>query len=144
MMEILDIDGINNFLELDDNLFREKEDALYKQKSIYVPQYPNGKNAAVSYGILNDIVENRINHKCSTDDGSSGSPIILLESNEVIGVHYAHSKYNKDINFGTLIFTPLMEFQNILNNIMIMRNKKLKKNDNSSKVSLITNNTIFK
>ena len=151
ILEIKEIDGIKDFLSLDkrivdfinsnNKMINEKFSDLYKNESIYILNYI--KEIYVSYGILNDIVENRINHKCSTDDGSSGSPIILLESNEVIGVHYAHSKYNKDINFGTLIATPLIEFQNILNNIMIIRNKKLKKNDNSSKVSLITNNTKY-
>ena len=57
MIEILDFDGVEHFLELDENLFRDKEKTLYKQKSIYVLQYPNQKNAAVSYWVLKSFEE---------------------------------------------------------------------------------------
>ena len=94
ILEIKEIDGIKDFLSLDkrivdfinsnNKMINEKFSDLYKNESIYILNYI--KEIYVSYGILNDIVENRINHKCSTDDGSSGSPIILLESNEVIPI----------------------------------------------------------
>ena len=151
IIELKEIDGITNFLTLDKRIvdlvnsgntkINEKFNDLYENESIYILNYI--KEMFVSYGILNDITGNRINHKCSTDDGSSGSPIILLESNEVIGVHYAHTKYNKFINFGRLIITSLIEFQNISNNIMIIRDENKKQEINSSRVSSITNNQKF-
>ena len=54
----------------------------------------NGENIKTSYGILNNINENKIIHKCNTDTGSSGSPIFLLKNNTVIGVHYGAPKHN--------------------------------------------------
>ena len=118
LIEILDIDGIGNFLELDDDLFRDKEDALYKQKSIYVLQYPNGKNAAVSYGVLksfNELNKSDIRHSCSTEKGSSGSPILNLETYKVIGIHKEGS-VNFNFNMGTILKYPLIDFiENKLN-----------------------------
>ena len=67
---------INNYLELDDNLFKDEISAYYQDISIYVLQYPLGNNAAVSYGLSNGINTNcEIIHTCSTEHGSSGSPI---------------------------------------------------------------------
>ena len=112
LIEILDIDEIENFLELDDNLFRDKENTLYKQKTIYVLQYPNGKNASVSYGILrsfNEIKESEIRHSCSTEKGCSGSPILNLETNKVIGIHKEGS-INFNYNMGTFLKYPLSDF----------------------------------
>ena len=139
LIEILDIDGINNFLELDDNLFREKEDALYKQKSIYVPQYPNGKNAAVSYGILksfDEVNNSNILHTCSTEKGSSGSPILNLETNKVIGIHKEGS-VNFNFNMGTFLKYPLIDFiENKLNKEKAVNNII----NNSSNLSMKENN----
>ena len=42
IIEIKENDGIKDFLELDEHLFFYKENAYYKNKSIYILQYPNG------------------------------------------------------------------------------------------------------
>ena len=42
--------------------------------------------AAVSYGIINNIDENNINY-CFTEEDSSGSPIMNLLNNKIIGMH---------------------------------------------------------
>ena len=77
-----------------------------------------------SYGLLHSITDCRINHKCNTDTGSSGAPILLLKSNKVIGVHYGSGKFA--FNFGTLILKPIFEFQQIYDYI-----KAIKKNNDS-------------
>ena len=55
--------------------------------SLYVMHYPKGKNIVVSYGILSQIEDKYINHKCNTDKGSFGSPIMSLSTLKVIGMH---------------------------------------------------------
>ena len=64
--------------------------------------YPKGKNILVSYGIFKsiDIDSNFIRHTCSTEKGSSGAPIILLDSLKVIGIHSSDSR----LNYNTGIF----------------------------------------
>ena len=90
IIELKEDDKIKEYLELDDNIFEDNENIFYEGKSIYIMQYPNGEDAYVSYGVLNKISElNKYNftHICSTDDGSSGSPILNLKNNKVIGIH---------------------------------------------------------
>jgi len=116
IIEIKDEDNINNFLSLDNKIMNadiNNYNNIYKNESIYILNYINGKEIYTSYGILRNIEENKIIHKCNTDTGSSGSPIILLKNNKVIGVHYAGSKYNINFNFGTLLKQPLEEYINL-------------------------------
>ena len=100
---------INNYLELDDNLFKDEISAYYQDISIYVLQYPLGNNAAVSYGLSNGINNCEIIHTCSTEHGSSGSPILNLSNNKVIGIHKQGSK-NFNYNLGTCLQFPLNDF----------------------------------
>ena len=83
----------NNFMEIDENdLKKEKEiiELEYKRKSIYILHYPKGE-LNISYGIINDIIDEKINHYCNTEEGSSGSPILSLKSFKIIGIHYGSS-----------------------------------------------------
>ena len=110
VIELKENDNIVNYLELDDDLFKNNADIIYLDKSLYVLQYPNGDKACVSYGLLNNINKYNIYHKCSTDKGSSGSPILNLRNNKVIGVHRKSSHF--DFNIGTLLNFPLKDFIN--------------------------------
>ena len=103
-------DQINYFLDLDQNIFKSTN--LYNE-SIYIPQYPkfgNEQKAAVSYGILRDIQKYEIFHFCSTDAGSSGSPILNISNNKIIGMHTASCKFN--FNKGIILNNPINEFIN--------------------------------
>ena len=102
------IDGlnINNCIELDDNISRNDDyfDTI-KNKSIYLLNYPGReKNIVVSYGLLSYISNNKIYHRCNTEHGSSGSPILSLDTNKVIGIHRGICKGNDDkiYNIGIL------------------------------------------
>ena len=94
---------------MDERIFKDNEKSLYEDKSIYLLQYPNGKKAAVSYGLVNSFDNFNINHTCSTEYGSSGSPIINLENNKVIGVH-KEASINFNFNIGTFLKFPLNDF----------------------------------
>ena len=141
-----DIDNIKDFLILDNqilnkynsyndenniNYFRD----IYEKESIYLLNYINGKEMFASYGLLSNIEENKIKHKCNTDTGSSGSPILLLKSNKVIGIHYGSSSHNFSFNFGTLILKPILEFQKISNNLLVI--KKNNKNNIKKNISIV-------
>ena len=129
-----EIDNISDFLILDnqiidtynlscvennintlDNIYEN-----YENESIYILNYINGKEIFASYGILQSINENKIKHKCNTDTGSSGSPILLLKNNKVVGVHYGSSSQHS-FNFGTLIVKPIIEFQQMSGNIQVIK-----------------------
>ena len=87
LIEIREEDNIINYLELDDNLFQDNSEINYINGSIYVLHYLNGKNASVSYGLINNIDKYKIIHNCIIDKCSSWSPILNLKSNKVIGMH---------------------------------------------------------
>ena len=120
LIELNDNDNINNdhFLELDNNLFNEDSEALYEDISIYALHFPNGDKASVSYGLMIKINNFEIKHKCSTEKGSSGSPILNLKTNKVIGIHKGFSNISQEFKFnlGTFLKFPLNDFiENELN-----------------------------
>ena len=121
-----------NYLEIDEDIFDENIN-IYN-KSIYIIQYPKygyEQKGSVSYGILNKIQdEYNIIHYCSTDHGSSGSPIIKLSNKKIIGIHKEGvSKY--EFNRGTLLKYPIKEYLNKINN-----NNKINKNINNNEIKL--------
>ena len=109
LIELKEKDKIKEYLELDDNLFKNNDNFFYEQKSIYILHYMYGKNICVSYGLLSRINNYDIIHICSTNNGSSGSPIINLENNKVIGIHKEGS-INCNFNKGTILSYPLNDF----------------------------------
>ena len=111
IIEIKSKDEINNFMDLDEKIFNEKSEKLYNNHSIYIPQYLKGDKAEVSYGIINNIVGYNINHFCCTEFGSSGSPIINLLNNKIIGIH-KQANTNRKYNTGTYLKYPINEFIN--------------------------------
>ena len=56
IIELKDEDKIKDYLELDDYLFQDNSEIIYRNKSIYTLYYQNGKNACVSYGLLYIII----------------------------------------------------------------------------------------
>ena len=105
-------DDIHDFLELDYDINDEYYDNMYIKKSVYILQYPNNEKVSVSYGIINNIDLQKnfdLFHFCYTDNGSSGSPILNVNNNKLIGIHKgASDKYN--FNKGTILIFPLKEF----------------------------------
>ena len=97
-------DKITNFLELDDKINQKKKSlnnvyASPNSNSLYIIHYPKGENIVVSYGILLRIDNEIIHHKCNTETGLSGSPIISLNTFKVVGIHSGntHKNFNKGI-----------------------------------------------
>ena len=109
MIEITDKDQLNSnivFLNLDNDLFQQNSESIYSTKnSIYIIQYPQLLKAKVSWGIIKEIDSKEIKHLCSTDYGSSGSPILCIKTNKVIGIHKAHTEFN--FNLGSFLKNPI-------------------------------------
>ena len=104
-------DNINEYLELKDNFNQEGSAELYSGNSVYLLHYPKGEKAAISYGILKDIdaYDNYLfSHYCCTEKGSSGSPILSLSDNKILGLHRGSSKFN--FNEGTFLKNPIKDF----------------------------------
>ena len=104
-------DDLHYFLEI--NL--ENDNILFKDQNlnVYILHYPKINESSVSYGSIKNIFnEYEIMHTCNTEEGSSGAPILLLDSLKIIGIHKGCPKNDKTINLGTLIKYPLLDFNN--------------------------------
>ena len=55
LKELKEDDEKNNYLELDNNLFRKEINTFCEDIPVYILQYPLGNNASISYGISNLI-----------------------------------------------------------------------------------------
>ena len=95
---------------------------------LFLIQYPEGK-LSVSYGVLAKINENNYDfiHKCSTAGGSSGSPILKLDSNKIIGIHKNGGITLKN-NKGVFLNFPIKEF--IEQNCSLKQSNKYNNNSN--------------
>ena len=117
----------NDYIDLDDEIInyfkynkRDKVNDLskkYSHKSIYILHYKKGNNLVVSYGKHPEFDDSEIKHKCSTEHGSSGAPILLINNQKLIGVHCEDHK-SKDYNKGTLIICSIIEFQKMSNDLI--------------------------
>ena len=111
------LDDILDFLEIEEDFLYKNINILeseYKKTPIYILHYPKGEEIKVSYGLINSISGQEINHICNTDHGSSGSPILSLKSLKVIGIHFGTPK-NYNYNLGTFIKIALTEINRHVN-----------------------------
>ena len=95
-------DGIQNFLEIDDNIINDGFIGGYIHESIYILQYPK-EVLSVSYGILENIEINKnyiFRHLCNTDECSSGGAVINARNNKLIGIHKGAENKDNEYNIG--------------------------------------------
>ena len=147
LIELNKNDKISDYLELDDNLFLDNIEINYKSKSVYILHYLKGKEAKISYGLLNDIDKSNIIHNCRTDKGSLGAPIINLKSKKVIGIH---NKISNNYNIGTLLKFALKDFINKMEKMFININntdykiiKELVKDESGKIYQVLKNNKYY-
>jgi len=110
IIELKESDNINNYLELDENLFRNDIKEYYESQSIYILQYLFSGTASVSYGILNEFNRFNFKHICFAESGSKGAPILNLSNNKVIGISI-ELKENISFNFGVILKDPIEEYK---------------------------------
>ena len=53
----LNEDDINDYLEIDENIFKTNSENTYKDEQIYILHYPNSNKASISYGNLVLLVD---------------------------------------------------------------------------------------
>ena len=153
-------DGIkeDSYLEVDDIILDDdiKDNLIekLKNKSVYLIHYPEGESLEHAEGVIQFIGEDKytIYHACNSRPGSSGSPILSLENNKLIGIHKGSGKNNCKWNLGILLIDPIKNFnEKYLNNENNKNrnneNKKIEKKDDnfsllSNQENIIFNNNI--
>jgi len=117
---------IKNYLEIDSNIYKKDSLLTYKNECVYILHYPNhSEKVNFSYG--NGVEKEGkydIKHKCNTQPGSSGAPILSSLTNKVIGIHKGFiPKESESFNVGTFLKFPLDEL-----NQKLLKDSKSKKN----------------
>ena len=100
-------DEVNNYLEIDENIFKYDSVNNDKNEGIYILHYPMAEEAKVSKGKgIEKVNDYDIKHFCHTEPGSSGGPILSKKTNKVIGIHKDTIR-NGLYNIGTFLKDPL-------------------------------------
>ena len=108
IIEIKKTDPIfNDVYILDyDTTYINKGYKIYKNTDIFSIEHPYGDDASCASGTVVEINDYEFEHNVATDNGSSGCPILLLNTNinlvKVIGIH-KNADIEKNINCGTFI-----------------------------------------
>ena len=111
---------IKDYFEIEPIILNDKNSL--NNSDIFILQYPLGNELSFSYGKILSLEEKRIYHSGSTEEGSSGSPIIRRSKNNyIIGLHYGGiiKEKNKEKNKEKEIysFNLATTFDSILNDI---------------------------
>lgn len=110
-IEIIGKDNLKDkvkFLDYDLNC-RKKNYSNYKGKDTFILHHPNGiEDLTFSSGKILEIKEHRsFSHSLDTDQGSSGSPILLIDNEsdnpKVIAIHTSADTSTNDTNIGLFI-----------------------------------------
>ena len=149
VIEILPEDKIPKefYLSINED-YIDNYDSL-KNKDIAIIQYPEGK-LTYSYGKIKKIDKYQITHTANTKPGSSGSPILLVNTIKVVGIHQGGDEIKSE-NYGYCI-GPIYNFfryysdnkkimnKNMYNQIEIIKRNPIneqQQNNQSNKMTLI-------
>ncbi len=122
-IEIKKEDNFKDFFLIDEFILNYDENK-YKDKDIIILQFPNGGEISFSDGKIMQINENKILYTSSTEEGSSGSPLIIRKNVQkyyVVGIHVGEFT-KKNCNIGSNI-------KSILNDIKMKNKCSLQSND---------------
>ena len=116
IIQIIEKDQINDdYFLMPDLDYLDKYDFLVGEE-ISIPQFPLGGKLQISngeiFGINYKTNKYQFTHTASTLKGSSGSPIVLKDTEKVIGIHKA-GKTSKEENYGDFI-GPIINIINTL------------------------------
>ena len=144
IIEIIDKDNLNKniILELDDSIYTDTDFKKYEDKSIYILHYPKGMFSSFSDGVVGKIENNIIYHKVATEHGSSGAPIINLDTLKVIGIHQSYN-IAKKYNEGIILKESIKNF-NLNKENKIKLTLKINKFDIRKKIYILQNKDEFK
>ena len=144
IIEIKNYDKIYYFFEVSPEIMEDNFKTDIKDKDIILPQFPGGEELSLGLGSILLIDGLNITHSVSTDDGSSGSPIISANNWKIIGVHKLSFK-NGNKNGGTFIKSILFSIEKMKNkqNINMLEEKPILNIANLELIKIIKNFDTF-
>ena len=129
IIEIIPKDRIDEsfFLKPNSNSQNSIQNLIGKQ--IQIMEYPGEKELSYSEGIIIGLSNNDNSifyHNCMTEPGSSGSPIVLIGENTILGIHKASNGYQRKGIFIKLIVDIIKDYQRNGDGIEYYENGDLK------------------
>ena len=142
ILEIKDkMDKKINFVELDEALSEKNYEKFYNEETIYIIDYKNDMDMAVSYGLIKDIHKSKFLFSSIINSKSKGLPIFNLFNNKLIGIYQNSSGYyNKGIFLKSIINEFINKYkynQNKYNQINILI--KIDKEDINKEIYFLDN-----
>ena len=120
IIEVKNEDGINNYLEIDNDIINNISNVNFKKESIYTIQYERQKEEpSVSFGIIDEINNYTFELLCNTEEGSSSSPILNINNNKLIGIHNIILKIKIVEHFYIILYKNIL---NLIITISILKN----------------------
>lgn len=108
LIQILKDDNINDgYFLFPEICYMDNLNRLINKK-IQIPQFPLAGKLSYSEGNLKNIDNFELIHNCSTESCSSGSPLILQDSINIIGIHKSSDSRRKE-NYADSI-APIFDF----------------------------------
>ena len=102
--------NINKFVEIDEQIFGNKDEMLYKKESIYIIQYNDEKDISISYGLIKEINKDQIIYTGKINSNYKFSFIFNLSNNKLIGINHNSNNSNNYFNRGFFLKNSLHEF----------------------------------
>ena len=130
-----EVDEINSdyFLDIDEKIFEEDLNSIYKNKNIYIIEKPHFQTDYIHLSIINDIDDNLVKYETKTGFKCCYTPVFNLDNNKIIGIgiddnNTYENRYNNSLCFKSII----NEFNNrneIIISIDLMNKNRKKIND---------------
>ena len=111
LIEIIKSDNIKDKYFLSFDIEEKNYYQKLVNKDIYILHFPQGGELCKSKGEIIKVEDYLFSYTASTNQGSSGAPIILAISNKIIGIHKEGDTQEK-IKYGHFIFPIIQYLQN--------------------------------
>ena len=144
VIEILDEDLIDDVIEIDEKYIKNK---VFENEHVFNIQFPHGEMMNASFGKIIKANKNNylFEYDAGTEAGSSGSPILSVDSSKLIGMHKGTKKgmdKNNKLNIGIyldVIINNLPQYQFIRNKNTIKCIYYIKKEDINKDIQIYNN-----
>ena len=133
IIEILKEDNINNYLEINNEIYNQND-------QIFSFQYPGGRKLKYSHGKIIAKKDNYLIYDVGSKGGSSGCPIILMNNSKVIALHkgYLNNNPSDKINVGIPIELIIDKINRLFHKISHIK-CQYEIQDNNNYIQIINN-----
>ena len=98
-------------LDIDDILYKENSEEIFSKETMYIIHYNNQNENCVTFGVVNNIINEKLMCSFNIKSNVNGSPIFNINNNKIIGIYKNNSKYYNNGIFFKFIINEFKEFK---------------------------------